>query len=350
MTFAGLILRNLRYHWRGNLAVFLGVALAAAILTGALLVGDSLRGSLRALTLEQLGWVEQTLTPGRFFREKLAESIPAKRCAPVILLQGSAMRLGEAEGGPVQVFGVDSVFWPDATADDKRFWQSRDAVVVLNAESARMLNVEVGGKLWINVQKSDAIPRETLLGKRKADDVVEPISVTVAKILPNASLGGFTLRPSPTPSRNAFVPLRFLQERLKLEGRVNGIFLAGGNEAQSAVDNHLALADWGLSLRTPDSRAEDLVRLLDPRNEDGKLRKLKWKDRIPEALAKAADDQGTLTTKAIAAYYRRERRYLSLQSEQLYIADHVADAVEQAAGQTSRTGIPSRDRYGHAPL
>ena len=46
MTFASLLLRNLRFHWRGNLAVFLGVAVGTAVLTGALLVGDSLRGSL----------------------------------------------------------------------------------------------------------------------------------------------------------------------------------------------------------------------------------------------------------------------------------------------------------------
>ncbi len=54
-----LLLRNLIYHRRGNLAVLLGVVLGTAVLTGALLVGDSLRGSLRALALDQLGWVDE---------------------------------------------------------------------------------------------------------------------------------------------------------------------------------------------------------------------------------------------------------------------------------------------------
>ena len=48
MTLKRLRLRNLLFHWRGNLAVFLGVVVGTAVLTGALLVGDSLRGSLRA--------------------------------------------------------------------------------------------------------------------------------------------------------------------------------------------------------------------------------------------------------------------------------------------------------------
>ena len=48
MTFGRLLLRNLFYHWRGNSAVLLGVVVGCAVLTGALFVGDSLRGSLRA--------------------------------------------------------------------------------------------------------------------------------------------------------------------------------------------------------------------------------------------------------------------------------------------------------------
>src|SRR5476649_1564489 len=92
MTFLRLLLRNLFYHWRGNFAVFLGIVLGSAVLTGALLVGDSLRGSLKALTLDQLGWVEHALAPGRFFRESLAGEVSADRRAPALLLQGSITR------------------------------------------------------------------------------------------------------------------------------------------------------------------------------------------------------------------------------------------------------------------
>lgn len=44
-----LVARNLVYYWRTNLAVMLGVATAVAVLTGALVVGDSVRASLRDL-------------------------------------------------------------------------------------------------------------------------------------------------------------------------------------------------------------------------------------------------------------------------------------------------------------
>src|SRR6516162_8158260 len=90
MTFGRLLRRNIFYHWRGNLAILLGVAVGTAVLTGALLVGDSLRGSLRALAQDQLGWVDHALVAGRFFRQDLASELQADQFAPAIFLQGAA--------------------------------------------------------------------------------------------------------------------------------------------------------------------------------------------------------------------------------------------------------------------
>jgi len=59
MTVRQLVLRSLAYHWRTNIAVILGVAVAVAVLSGALLVGDSVRGSLRALVLD-FGAINET--------------------------------------------------------------------------------------------------------------------------------------------------------------------------------------------------------------------------------------------------------------------------------------------------
>src|SRR5947199_7566972 len=95
MTFLRLLLRNLLYHWRGNFAVMLGIVLGSAVLTGALLVGDSLRGSLKALTLDQLGWVEDAMVPGRFFRAALVDDVAADQRSTVLLLQGSLSRRNE---------------------------------------------------------------------------------------------------------------------------------------------------------------------------------------------------------------------------------------------------------------
>ncbi|HEY7698071.1 MAG TPA: hypothetical protein VIE88_06615, partial [Vicinamibacteria bacterium] len=55
LTFASLVRNNLRYYFRTHLAVVAGVAVAVGVLTGALVVGDSVRGSLRDLFVRRLG-------------------------------------------------------------------------------------------------------------------------------------------------------------------------------------------------------------------------------------------------------------------------------------------------------
>src|SRR5712692_3296556 len=81
-----LIQRSIAHYWRTNLAVILGVATAVAVLTGALLVGDSVRGSLRGLVLARLGKTEGVVSSAQFFREQLSADVPGS--APLIVLQG----------------------------------------------------------------------------------------------------------------------------------------------------------------------------------------------------------------------------------------------------------------------
>src|SRR2546422_4309773 len=55
MTFRTLIRRSLRFHARSHFGVVLGAAIGSAALIGALVVGDSVRGSLRERALERIG-------------------------------------------------------------------------------------------------------------------------------------------------------------------------------------------------------------------------------------------------------------------------------------------------------
>ena len=92
-----LVLRGLTYYWRTNAAVVLGVATAVAVLAGALLVGDSVRGSLRDLVLQRLGHTDHVLVSAGFFREELAADLRANQTfnsnftgvAPLVVVQGS---------------------------------------------------------------------------------------------------------------------------------------------------------------------------------------------------------------------------------------------------------------------
>src|SRR5215471_6274539 len=75
MKSSQLIFHALRYYWRTNVAVILGVATAVAVLAGALLVGDSVRASLRDLVTQRLGQTSDAVTSTGFLREQLASDM-----------------------------------------------------------------------------------------------------------------------------------------------------------------------------------------------------------------------------------------------------------------------------------
>ncbi len=271
MTFGRLLLRNLLFHRRGNLAVLLGVVVGTAVLTGALLVGDSLRGSLRELTLRRLGWVDQALVAPRFFREEVASKLTAKHVAPALLLQSTASRPGgSGRVNKVILLGVDQRFWRGVEPPaGESFWQAPEFIdlsqrgVVLGAALARDLNVKAGDRVAFSLEKVSAAPRESFLGKRQADDVLTTLELKVAAVLPDDHLGSvFSLNPSPTAPRNAFVPLAVLQDELRSQQDrarslprlpINALFVQGGSKSALAAElgRHLTLEDWGLVVRVP---------------------------------------------------------------------------------------------------
>src|SRR5688500_2569236 len=107
-----LILRNLVYFRAANFAVVLGMVVATAVLTGALMVGDSVRGSLRALAVQRLGPVDHVLISPRFFDETLASRLHAGlgeryELAPAVLVRGGVSNSdGAARTGGVQIAAV----------------------------------------------------------------------------------------------------------------------------------------------------------------------------------------------------------------------------------------------------
>ena len=65
------VVNTARFHLKGNLAVLMGIVIATASLTGALLVGDSLRGSLADTVKNKLIWVNEAVLAQRFFNEQI---------------------------------------------------------------------------------------------------------------------------------------------------------------------------------------------------------------------------------------------------------------------------------------
>src|SRR3954470_24217817 len=106
MSSFSVITKSLAHHWRIHAAVALGVAAATAVLTGALIIGDPVRGSLRHLVLDRLGKIDELLVLDRFFQQDLVADLEAnqdfkKRYAaatPAILFPSATVQTESANG------------------------------------------------------------------------------------------------------------------------------------------------------------------------------------------------------------------------------------------------------------
>ncbi|MEM6454809.1 MAG: ABC transporter permease, partial [Acidobacteriota bacterium] len=252
--------RTLIHHGRLHLAVAAGAAVATAVITGALVVGDSVRGSLRALTLERLGGVEHAVTAQRFVGEDLAARLAAQPAvgadatvAPAILLRGGvehATRRTRAAGVGIQ--GVDARFLDffdaAATTQDGRavaavLAAGADASstggrppALISAALAEELGAAPGDEILLHLARWSQIPRSSLLGRSSTDDVVETVRLEVAGLLPARGLGRFGLAVTQRTSHNVFLPLAALQRLLDRRDKVNALLVGRAGDAAGADD------------------------------------------------------------------------------------------------------------------
>ena len=117
MKLKDYVLQSARYYWRGHLGLLFGTFLAATILTGSMLVGDSVRASLRRVAALRLGKIEGGVIGGeRWFTENLARKT---KTVPVIIATGSASAAnGKVRVNGAQVLGVDEGFWKLSTSGE----------------------------------------------------------------------------------------------------------------------------------------------------------------------------------------------------------------------------------------
>ena len=266
MRLRTLQLRGLAFHWRTNVAVVLAVTAAGAALTGALLVGDSMRQSLRETAVGRLGRIDHALVAGRFFRAALADELaPADQpgaapfhAAPLIILRGSATHAEtQARVNRVNLLGIEARFWTldanDRVGELPPMPVGRS--VILNEPLANDLHAKVGDDVLLRVGKPATVSTETLLGRR--DDTTATLRLTVQTIVAIDGLGLFSLNPQQFRPRNAFVPLDVLQRALDRRSRTNAILLAAAPQSeyrsidrvQDLLRERFLIEDLGLRVR-----------------------------------------------------------------------------------------------------
>ncbi len=227
-----LLQRSLTYYWRTNLVVVFGVTTAVAVLSGALLVGDSVRASLRDLFVQRLGQTDQVITSTGFFRDQLANDIQsdsqfakagfAATC-PLIALQGTITHEPSKRiASEIKVYGVDERFWSFHHLEKNQATRNRE--ISLSEGLARELGAGSGDSLLLRVEKPSAIPLESLHSRK--EDPGSTLRLTVRAVLAADALGEFSLQPQQGVVRAVFVPLSLLQKEIDQPDKVNLILIS----------------------------------------------------------------------------------------------------------------------------
>jgi ABC-type lipoprotein release transport system permease subunit len=248
------VLRGLAYHARGNLGTLAGVVVAVAVLVGALVVGDCVRGSLRDVARARLGRVDFAMAAReRFFKSDLAGRLQDEKthCAAALQTVGTvASDNGTARVNHTQIFGVSPDFWALADQPSSVPASTTNRILVNNA-LARRLGVASGDSVVVRVPRAVFLAADDMLAPR--EDVSLSMRLTIGGIVPDAGLGRFSLEANQSAPLTVFLPLGLLQEKLGLAGKANLLLVSAPSGDVAGLSERLrgvvVPADMGLATR-----------------------------------------------------------------------------------------------------
>ncbi len=256
MRLPKLISRSFFHYFRANITAAAGLAVATAIITGALIIGDSLSHSLEKTVKMRLGKITHTITSGeRLFTMELGtrfEQQSGLQISAGLVAEGMAATAGGRERlNRVQIIGIDNNFG-QILGSGPDFTPGGAGQVIISENMARRLDLQEGDFFQLSIKRTGVIPANTPLGS-DADRSVSR-RVMVAEIAADSDYGRFNLRVSQTAPFNVFIDLKWLNMIMELDRMANVIFISSPGMETADLMNSLekawAVEDANLTLHS----------------------------------------------------------------------------------------------------
>ncbi|MGC9455352.1 MAG: hypothetical protein ACP5HU_10885, partial [Phycisphaerae bacterium] len=259
MTSLGLWLRSLRFYRRTHVGVLAAVAVATAVLVGALVTGDTVRHSMRRIALHRLGGTGfAVISRNRLFAAEVAGRIDPQ-CAAVLQLPATAETPdGSARAGGVNALGVDEAFGKLSAADELP--QPGEGECVVNAALAERLQISAGEEIVLSVFLPGPLPVDAPLS---GEQDTKNLSLRVAAVASAGQLGNFALTADQQTPLNVFVRRDALSKLAGRPGAANLLLMprhlaADAAQADELLRQHWRLSDAGLEFRTVGGNTAEL--------------------------------------------------------------------------------------------
>jgi ABC-type antimicrobial peptide transport system permease subunit len=180
------------------------IALLAAVITGSLLTGSSVRKSLRDNSGKKLGRTGILVSSGpRYFEPSLASAVRSQTgygCSAFLETDGYCQNFSSGRSvNNVNIFGIDNDFFKFHGNDTIKI---NNGEAFINLKLARNLEIKKGDDIIIRFRKTAAIPSNAPFAPDSDPD--ESLVLTVAGILTTGQTSDFSLSISQIVPSNVF--------------------------------------------------------------------------------------------------------------------------------------------------
>jgi ABC-type antimicrobial peptide transport system permease subunit len=237
MSLFSLIRSNLKFYRKSYLAILAGTVISTAVLTGALVVGDSVRFSLGHLTDIRLGKTQFAIQSGdRFFRQQLADELSEKTksyVAPLLQLEGIAINSEkDTRINRVEVIGIDDRFinfW------DASISQPAEDEAILSQTVAEKLNLKTGDEFLLKLHKQSKASENAPFVSEEEPMVT--FRLKVSTVADDQQMGRFSLKTNQSAPFNIFISLKTMARKVDLTGSANVLLIAENKDEKQYAKN-----------------------------------------------------------------------------------------------------------------
>jgi len=258
MTLFTLLLRNIRFYRKEHLLLLMGLIVSTAVLTSALIIGDSIQHSLQQIVDQRLGTTQHIIvTQERFFpagfATKLARQLKVET-APVLLLRGSVGAVeSEQRIAAVEISGVNEYFWKIGNTEPLKLLANE---VVINEKVAQQLQVTSGDELLLRIEKARFVTDNSPFVPDDENSIT--LRLTVKAIIGAGDFGNFNIRTDQITPYNLFVNLETLSSLIfngtnaispsVINDTYANLMLIGDNKFSAEQINDSIKKSWNLDI------------------------------------------------------------------------------------------------------
>jgi ABC-type antimicrobial peptide transport system permease subunit len=248
-----LVLRSLNYYKKPALFQFLIILLLAAVITGSLLVGSSVKESLKRSSAERLGNTGFLVSSGtRYFTADFPQRLndsSGLTCVGMLDLQGYCQSLNSQKGAyNIQINAVNTDFFKFHGHDSITL---EPGEVAVNKRLSDYLGIVAGDELIIRFTGISDIPRDAPFAP--TEGLSKSIVVRVGRILDHTGIGNFSLSISQITPMNIFINLTDIEDIRDKALKLNRILIKYDRKIPEGdisikLQNSLKFSDIGLNL------------------------------------------------------------------------------------------------------